>query len=48
MDVMTISTITIGVLFGISEALSYIPAVKANGVFQLFWSAVRKAAGKSE
>lgn len=31
-----------GVLFFISEALSYIPAIKANGVFQFIAGLVKK------
>lgn len=36
-----------GVLFGISEALSMIPAIKANGIFQLVFGLLAKLAGKS-
>ena len=36
----------LGVLWGLSEALSFIPAVKANGVFQMVFEAIKKAAGK--
>jgi hypothetical protein len=30
-------------LFSISEALSYIPAIKANGIFQLIFGFLSKA-----
>lgn len=33
-------TMIFGVLFGISEALAVIPAVKANSVFQLIYNAL--------
>lgn len=36
----------LGTLWLISEALSMIPSVKANGVFQLFVEAVKKARKK--
>jgi hypothetical protein len=36
----------IAVLGGVSEALSLIPAVKANGVFQLVVSALKALLGK--
>lgn len=36
----------LGVLFGISELLSFIPSVKANGVFQLIFNALKSASGK--
>ena len=35
-----------GVCFGISEALSLIPAVQSNGVFQLVFGVLKKLAGK--
>lgn len=38
--------IIFGVLFGISEALSGIPAIKANGVFQSIYNVVKSLAGK--
>lgn len=40
-------TILFAVLFGISEALSLIPAIKANGVFQMIFNILAKLAGKS-
>lgn len=33
--------ILLGALFGLSEALSLIPAIKANGVFQLIGNIIR-------
>lgn len=38
MDYVTV----ILVLFGLSEALSYIPAIKSNGVFQLVFNILSK------
>lgn len=35
-----------GVLFGISEALSLIPAIKSNGVFQFIFNTLKSLAGK--
>ena len=34
------------VLWGLSEALSFIPSVKANGVFQMIFEALKKAKGE--
>lgn len=36
-----------GALFAVSEALSLIPAVKSNGIFQLIFNALKKILGKS-
>ncbi len=38
--------VALGVLFGVSEALALIPAVKANSVFQLVFTILQKLAGK--
>jgi hypothetical protein len=38
----------LGVLWGFSEALALIPAVKANSVFQLIWSALKYLKGGLE
>ena len=38
--------IIFGVLFGISETLSLIPVVKANGIFQLIYHIAATLAGK--
>jgi hypothetical protein len=46
MDPMTIATIVATGLWGISEALSMIPAVKANGVFQAIYNILKAVAGK--
>lgn len=35
-----------GVLFGISEALALIPAIKSNSIFQLIYNILKKLAGK--
>ena len=45
MDTVTI-TIILTAALAVSEGLSMIPAVKSNGVFQLFFSLLRKIAGK--
>jgi hypothetical protein len=34
------------VLFGISEALSLIPQVQSNGVFQMIFGVIKKLSGK--
>lgn len=44
MDVTTISII-IGALLGVSEALSLIPGVQSNGVFQMIWRVLKIIAG---
>jgi hypothetical protein len=38
--------IVCGVLLGISEALSLIPAIKANGIVQLVIMVLKKVLGK--
>lgn len=40
------SGIVFGVLFGLSEALAAIPAIKANSVFELLVGLLNKAMGK--
>lgn len=35
-----------GVLFGMSEALSLIPIVKSNGIFQMIFNVLKSLAGK--
>lgn len=40
-------TVIVAALFAVSEALSLIPTVKANGVFQLAFGLIRKIAGKN-
>jgi hypothetical protein len=40
--------LVMAVLGGISEALSLIPSVKANGVFQLISNALKALLGKKE
>ena len=36
----------LGVLLAISELLSLIPAIEANGVFQLVYGIIKRIAGK--
>jgi len=43
-DALTISII-VGALLAVSEALSLIPAVKANGIFQVLWRVLKAVAG---
>lgn len=38
--------IILGALFAVSEALSLIPAIKSNGVFQFVFNTIKKLAGK--
>jgi hypothetical protein len=38
--------VVLGALFAVSEALSLIPAVKANGVFQFIYVLLKRLAGK--
>jgi hypothetical protein len=40
MDQVTM-TLIIAALFAVSEALAAIPAIKANGVFQLFFNILK-------
>jgi hypothetical protein len=47
MDAVTISII-IGALLAISEALSLIPGVAANGVFQVLWNLLKILAGEKK
>ena len=47
MDKETILLI-VAVLGGISEALSLIPSVRANGIFQLICNILRICGGKKE
>ncbi|GAH83483.1 unnamed protein product [marine sediment metagenome] len=47
MDAITISVI-VAALLAVSEALSLIPSVKANGVFQMLWNVLKILAGKKE
>ena len=41
------SALVFGVLFGVSEALALIPALKSNSVFELVVSVLAKLSGKS-
>lgn len=45
MDALTISII-VGALLVVSEALSLIPAVKSNGIFQMAWNVLKILAGE--
>lgn len=45
MDANTIAVIATAA-WAVSEALSLIPQVKANGVFQLMFNIIRKCAGR--
>ncbi|MBA7570070.1 hypothetical protein ES708_11815 [subsurface metagenome] len=47
---MTTTTVAIIVaaLLAVSEALSLIPAVRANGIFQMIWNLLKIMAGKKE
>ena len=47
MEIGTLSII-IGALLAISEALALIPAVKANGIFQMLWNILKITAGAKE
>lgn len=47
MDPIIISAI-IGVLLAISEALSLIPSVSSNGIFQMLWHILKILAGTPE
>lgn len=47
MDLITFGVI-VGALLAVSEALSLIPAVKANGIFQMLWNVLKMIAGKKE
>lgn len=47
MDLTTISII-VGALLAVSEALSLIPAVQANGIFQILWRILKAVAGAKD
>lgn len=47
MEPVTLS-ILIGALLAMSEALSLIPAVRANGIFQVIWRIVKIVAGEKK
>lgn len=40
--------VVIGVLLGVSEALSLIPSVKANGIFQFIVQVLKALAGRKD
>lgn len=43
---MTLAMI-FGILWGISEALSYVPSIKANGIFQAISNVIASLNGKN-
>jgi len=47
MEVTTISVI-VAALLAVSEALSLIPSVRANGVFQMLWNVLKILAGEKK
>jgi len=40
--------VIVAALLAVSEALSFIPRVKANGMFQLVWNVLKTLAGKTK
>jgi len=46
MDITTITVIVAALLAG-SEALSLIPSVRANGIFQCIWNVLKIIAGST-
>ncbi len=47
MDTLTISII-VGALLAVSEALSLIPSVRSNGIFQVLWRILKAVAGEKK
>lgn len=47
MDIATI-TVIVSALLGVSEALSLIPGVQSNGIFQVAWRLLKILAGAKE
>jgi len=47
MDPVTI-TIILSAALAVSEGLSMIPAVKANGIFQCIWNVLKMIAGSAK
>jgi hypothetical protein len=45
-DIHAKLAVIFGGLFAISEALSMIPQVKSNGIFELFYNIIKDLAGK--
>lgn len=47
---MTTTTVTIIVaaLLAVSEALSLVPGIRANGIFQMIWNVLKILGGKKE
>jgi len=46
-DAVTISII-VGALLAVSEALSLIPSIKSNGIFQMLWRILKAVAGEKK
>jgi len=44
-DITTI-TVWVAALLAVSEALSLIPGVRANGIFQVVWNVLKMIAGE--
>lgn len=42
------SAVLLGAALAVSEALSLIPAVKSNGIFQLIVNVIKSIAGKKD
>lgn len=47
MDITTFGVI-VAALLAVSEALSLIPSVRANGVFQMLWNVLKILAGEKK
>jgi len=47
MDIATVSMI-LAALLAASEALSMIPAVRSNGIFQAVWNVLKMLAGRNK
>lgn len=45
---MEMLAIIVGALLAVSEALSLIPQVKANGIFQTIWNVLKILAGEKK
>ncbi len=45
MELTTIITMIVGALLAVSEALSLIPGVRSNGIFQVVWNVLKIIGG---